>query len=56
MIESPDQAYELVKTGQWTLAEFSQWVTHSRTVVDRAYNEGYNDGRKDEAEMVYIGD
>jgi hypothetical protein len=56
MIESPNQVYEWVKTGHWSFAEFSQWITASRTVVDRAYNEGYNDGRKDEADMVYTGD
>jgi hypothetical protein len=55
-IESPDKAYELVKTSQWSFVEFNQWVTYSRTVVDRAYNEGYNDGRKDESDMVYTGD
>jgi hypothetical protein len=56
MIESPNQAYEFVKTGHWSFAEFNKWVTFSRTVVDRAYSEGYNDGRKDEADMVYTGD
>ena len=56
MIESPEQAYELVKTGHWSFADFSHWATFSRTVVDHAYSEGYNDGRKDEADMVYTGD
>jgi hypothetical protein len=56
MIESPEQAYEFVQTGQWTFAEFSKWVTDSRTFVDSAYNDGYSDGYTKCNDEVYIGD
>jgi hypothetical protein len=56
MIESPEQAYEFVQTGQWTFAEFSKWVTFSRTFVDSAYNDGYSDGYTKCNDEVYIGD
>lgn len=47
MIASPKQAYEWVKTGHWSFAEFSKWVADSRTAVDSAYDQGYNAGRQD---------
>lgn len=56
LIESPEQAYEFVQTGQWTFAEFSKWVADSRTFVDNAYNEGYIDGYAKCDDEVYTGD
>lgn len=35
------QAYEWVKTGHWTLAEFTAWVT---SVSGAAWSEGHEEG------------
>lgn len=42
---SEKQAYEWVKTGHWTLSEFSAWMAKKLTEkYSQAFDEGYQAG------------
>lgn len=41
---SGPQAYELVKTGHWTIKQFGIWV---RVVIDAVYEHGKDIGERD---------
>lgn len=44
MIQDIEFVFAAVATGEWAKEEFEAWCERSRTVVDDAYNEGYDDG------------
>jgi hypothetical protein len=44
MIQDIEFVFAAVATGEWTKEEFEAWCMRSRTVVDSAYSEGYDDG------------
>ena len=44
MIQDMEFVYTSIATGEWTKGEFEEWCERSRTVVDSAYSEGYDDG------------
>ena len=47
MIQDIEFVFASVASGEWTKEEFEAWCVRSRTVVDEAYNEGYDDGLAD---------
>lgn len=45
---SEKQAYEWVKIGHWSLAEFSAWVAEKLTEkYSEAFDDGYQEGSSD---------
>ena len=45
MIQDIEFVFASVATGEWTKEEFEAWCVRSRTVVDDAYDEGFEDAQ-----------